>query len=63
MLPDARNKMRWDIESREWAAVERGREEERLAVVRNALKRGLSIEDIAAVTGLPLEQIRALIPH
>jgi predicted transposase/invertase (TIGR01784 family) len=63
MLADSRNKMRWDIESRERAAEEKGREEERLALVRNALKRGLSVEDIAAVTGLALEQIQALMLH
>jgi predicted transposase/invertase (TIGR01784 family) len=67
MLADSRNKMRWDIESRERAAAERGREEglekglEKVA--RNALKRGDSIEDIADLTGLSPEQIRALIPH
>jgi predicted transposase/invertase (TIGR01784 family) len=71
MLADSRNKLRWDITSMERAAreeglergLERGREEGLEQVARNALKRGDSIENIAELTGLAPEKIRALMLH
>ncbi|GHU05011.1 hypothetical protein FACS1894158_06590 [Betaproteobacteria bacterium] len=63
MLAESRDKMRWDMDSRERAAREEGMEKGLEKVARNALKRGDSIEDIAELTGLSIEKIRALTLH
>ncbi|GHU25976.1 hypothetical protein FACS189488_13860 [Betaproteobacteria bacterium] len=67
MVADARDKMRWDIESRERAAREegeaRGDEKARRAVARRLLARNRPIEEIIEDTGLTLEQIQALTLH
>ncbi|GHU32074.1 hypothetical protein FACS189497_13450 [Betaproteobacteria bacterium] len=63
MVADARDKMRWDIESRERAAVDKGHEEGRRAVARRLLARNRPIEEIIEDTGLTLEQIQALTLH
>ncbi|MDR1336328.1 MAG: hypothetical protein LBK22_05825, partial [Tannerella sp.] len=39
---------------------EEGREEERAEIAVNALKKGLSPEDISELTGLPPDEIRRL---
>ncbi|GHU39435.1 hypothetical protein AGMMS50256_39320 [Betaproteobacteria bacterium] len=63
MLAESRDKMRWDMDSRERAAREEGLEKGLEKVARNALKRGDSIEDIAELTGLSIEKIQALMLH
>ncbi|GHU19473.1 hypothetical protein FACS189475_06740 [Betaproteobacteria bacterium] len=63
MLAESRDKMRWDIESGKREAEERGLEKGLEKVARNALKRGDSVEDIAELTGLSIEKIRALTLH
>ncbi|GHU00805.1 hypothetical protein FACS1894154_10360 [Betaproteobacteria bacterium] len=67
MVADARDKMRWDIESRERAAKkeghEEGREERQLEIARRLLARNRPIEEIIEDTGLTLEQIQALTLH
>jgi predicted transposase/invertase (TIGR01784 family) len=59
MLAESCDKMRWDIESGKRAAEERGVEK----VARNALKKGLSVNDISELTGLSIEKIQALMLH
>ncbi|GHU29737.1 hypothetical protein FACS189497_08250 [Betaproteobacteria bacterium] len=73
MVADARDKMRWDIESRERAAVNKGREEgreegrvegreeERRAFARKLLANGRPIEEIMEYTGLSREKIQSLL--
>ncbi|GHT88797.1 hypothetical protein AGMMS49543_27430 [Betaproteobacteria bacterium] len=75
MVADARDKMRWDIESRERAAKKEGheegreegrgegREERQLEIARRLLARNRPIEEIIEDTGLTLEQIQALTLH
>jgi predicted transposase/invertase (TIGR01784 family) len=60
MLHEARVKAENDRVTREEFAWEGGREEERLTIARKALRRNMLVEDIAALTGLSPEEIRAL---
>ncbi|GHU15103.1 hypothetical protein AGMMS50225_28100 [Betaproteobacteria bacterium] len=59
MVADARDKMRWDIESRERAALEK----QRLEIARIALAEKVPVDMIQRLTGLTLEQIQALTLH
>jgi len=69
MIADSREKMRRDNASRLRSArmeglekgLEKGREEERLAIARNAIQQNLSVEVIMALTGLPRETIQDLL--
>lgn len=40
--------------------MEEGKKQERLDIARKALQRGLAVADVAALTGLPEEEIRSL---
>ncbi|GHU30382.1 hypothetical protein AGMMS50256_17220 [Betaproteobacteria bacterium] len=60
LLAESREKLQRDIAAREHAAEEKGRKEERLALARNALSMGLSVENILTLTGLSREDILAL---
>ncbi|GHU25973.1 hypothetical protein FACS189488_13850 [Betaproteobacteria bacterium] len=59
MVADARDKMRWDIESRERAALEK----QRLEIACIALAEKVPVDMIQRLTGLTLEQIQALTLH
>ena len=52
LLYESRQKMEWDIQSRERGAV--------MTVAKNALKKNMSVDDIADITGLSLEEIEGL---
>ena len=60
LLAESREKLRRDIDARERGAKESGWNEAQRAIARNALNHNMSLEDIAAITGLPLEEIRTL---
>ena len=56
LLYESRHKMEWDNYAREHGA----RNEERLAIAKNALRKNLSIDDIIEITGLTREEIEEL---
>ncbi|MDR3054261.1 MAG: hypothetical protein LBU53_02515 [Zoogloeaceae bacterium] len=56
LLAESREKLQRDIVARENAA----REEERLAIARNLLSLGLSVDEIVRATGLLPKAIRTL---
>ncbi|MDR3191715.1 MAG: hypothetical protein LBT87_01475 [Treponema sp.] len=41
--------------------IERGKEEQALAIARNLLAKGWAVEDVAETTDLPLEKVRSLV--
>ncbi|GHT95312.1 hypothetical protein AGMMS49545_18060 [Betaproteobacteria bacterium] len=57
---ESREKLQRDIRAREYAAAEKGREEERHAIARNLLNLGLSVDEIVRATGLLPDAIRTL---
>jgi predicted transposase/invertase (TIGR01784 family) len=59
-LAISREKLAWDIASRERGAKEEGREEAQRAIARNLLKLDLPLENIAQATGLSLAEIQQL---
>jgi predicted transposase/invertase (TIGR01784 family) len=61
MIADAREKMRRDNVSREQAAREKGREEERTAIARKLLSKGHPVDEVIDATGLSKEQIQFLL--
>ncbi|MDR2261100.1 MAG: Rpn family recombination-promoting nuclease/putative transposase [Azoarcus sp.] len=56
----AREKLEWDIASREEGAEKRGREAAQRAIAQNLLKLGIPPGDIAQATGLSQAEIRQL---
>ncbi|MDR3154007.1 MAG: hypothetical protein LBW85_07000 [Deltaproteobacteria bacterium] len=56
----AREKLERDFEETRRVGREEGREESRREVVSNALKLNLAMDQIAAITGLPLEEASRL---
>ncbi|KJS89331.1 Rpn family recombination-promoting nuclease/putative transposase, partial [Desulfosporosinus sp. BICA1-9] len=60
MLYDAREAELRDQLTRIETAVNRGKAEGKLEAARNAVKKGLSLEDIAEITDLPLEIVQKL---
>jgi len=65
LIADSREKLRRDIASIKNSAQkegrEEGREEERLAIARNAIQQNLPVETIMTLTGLPRETIQTLL--
>ena len=64
LLEESCQKARWDEELRIEAALAEGRMEGRmegaLATARNALRMGLSAEDVAIMTGVSREEVERL---
>lgn len=52
--------MKYDYENTIDFARQQGREEERICVAKNLLVMGLSVEQIAEATKLPVEEIQKL---
>jgi predicted transposase/invertase (TIGR01784 family) len=63
-LAISREKLEWDIDSRERGAEKRGREkgqsEAQRMIARNLLRLEMSLAEIAQVTGLSLVELQAL---
>ena len=59
-IAEAREKWRKDVNTRLASAEQRGREQARREDARKMLDRGFSITDIADITGLSDQEIRAL---
>ena len=60
MLYDSRMKMEWDIQGREKLAKEEGEISRAFIIAKNALRKNMSVEDIADITGLTLDEITEL---
>ena len=53
-------KMKYDYQNTIDYAEKKGMEKGKLAVAQNLLKMGMSVEDVAAATGLPVETLMTL---
>ena len=64
MLEESYQKARWDEELRIETALaegaERGEQKNKIETARNALRIGLSVENIAIITGLTIKEIEGL---
>ena len=60
LLAEAREKYRRDEVARQDYAYQKGEREGLLKVARAALQKNISPEEVASLTGLPLEEIKAL---
>ena len=59
-LYDAREKALWDERSRLTTSYNKGVKEKEFEVVTNSIKIGLTNEQIAGITGLPISEIETL---